>query len=87
MSTMSIDWEENETLTVKVSDKTSYVFVMDRENTGKARVKVRRDDMVARKSAWAGAYTTAEDDYATAMLRKAIKQHTGVDYGCEEQGD
>lgn len=80
-----VNWEENDTITVRVSDKTHYVFAMYRDPNGYPRVRVRRDDMVERHAEWVDEYKSdADDNLADKMLLFAIKKHAGVDYGCED---
>lgn len=80
-------WEEGETLTVRPSDSVEYIFKMDRDPDGKARIRVARYDRVTRDNVlMKPSYTVANDDDASQVLRQVIKKFTGVDYGCEDEG-
>lgn len=80
-------WEEGETLTVRVSDSVDYLFRMDRDSEGVARVRIARYDRVTRESVlMKPAYTSSDDDNATEILRQVVRKFTGIDYGCEESG-
>lgn len=80
-----VEWEEGETLTVRPSEGVDYIFKMDRDPDGNARVRVARYDRVTRESVlMKPAYTISDDDNATAVLRQVILKFTGVDYGCED---
>ena len=80
-------WEENETLTIRVAEGIDYLFRMDRDQDGKARIRVARYDHTTRESvAMKPAYVTPDDDNATGILLQVIRKHTGIDYGCEDEG-
>lgn len=80
-----VEWEEGETLTIRPSDKVDYLFRMDRDSDGNARVRVARYDRITRESELIPpAYVVSDDDNATKVLRQVIRKYAGVDYGCED---
>ena len=81
-----IEWDDGETLTIRPSDKVDYIFFMDREPMGKPRIKVRRYDRLTRDSKWIATYNAAHDDDASIVLRQVVRKHTGIDYGCDDDG-
>lgn len=82
-----VEWEEGDTLTVRPSDSVEYMFKMDRDPDGNARIRVARYDRVTRESVvMKPVYTVSDDDNATTVLRQVIRKFTGVDYGCEDEG-
>lgn len=80
-----VEWEENDTLTIRPSESVDFLFRMDRDNDGNARIRVARYDRVTRESElMKPAYIVSDDDNATKVLRQVIRKYTGVDYGCED---
>jgi hypothetical protein len=83
-----IYWDERDSLLIKVSNRIGYEFEMA-SNADTGRVIVHRVALQNNTKEKVGSYISKSIDAMNLeqLLLRAVRKHTGVDYGCEDGGE